>query len=786
MLRSFPLLIAMLAIYGISFSQIDRCSTDEMVKKELLLNPDKRLILEQLELFTEQFVNDYNSGRILESNYVIPVVVHVIHDYGDERINFSQIESAIESMNNDFNLRNDDLIDLNGNFISSVANNNDTVFIFSPENTSQYPVLWNFENNSSVKKFESICSIGPVEIIADDPGNNYFSGGILKILYDKSLPPVGGELIAKIITTEARGFEDIVADVGVEFRLATKDPDGNCTNGVTYNQSVLTFNGGENVKDDTYWDNDMYLNIWTVANVASGAAAYAYYPGSAPQNHEGILCQHDYFGTTGTSSNSNWRRHTISHEVGHYLNLPHPWGSTNDPSLEENCGTDDGVDDTPNTIGASGCYSYDSQISCESLDNVANIMDYTNCAYMFSNGQKARMIAALNSTSGARNNLWSSENLTLTGTDDSHYFSDPFSDCYPIADFQVVGEAIGALGISEGFNVTFQDMTYNVPENQISYQWYFPGASPSSSTTKNPTVTYNESGQHDVTLVVSNNNGSSQLVKEKCIVILDRTNAPFIEDFESSSFPISESFESPSWYVFENYPSEENWKSSSLASFDGTQSIRIRSKDFSAGFNIKQEMYSPDINCSDYELGEPLNLYFNLAYSKRIPYLNIYGNSVMDDELIIYRKHAGQEFMERARYNVSDLINNDQIYFNDYVPSQNDWIEKVVNLGSSAGQESLILKFEFTGKGYLSTDTLIPTNLGGDYISNNIGGNWLYIDNVRVGNPIDIEDRIVSNENEKNTKSNIIFDLYGRKYALNEKLNPGVYFKDGVMIFIND
>ena len=402
--------------------------------------------------------------------------------------------------------------------------------------------------------------------------------------------------------------------------------------------------------------------------------------------------------------------------------MPHPWGSTNDPSLEENCGTDDGVDDTPNTIGASGCYSYDSQISCESLDNVANIMDYTNCAYMFSNGQKARMIAALNSTSGARNNLWSAENLTLTGTDDSHFFSDPFSDCYPIADFQVVGEAIGALGISEGFNVTFQDMTYNVPENQISYQWYFPGASPSSSTTKNPTVTYNESGQHDVTLVVSNNNGSSQLVKEKCIVILDRTNAPFIEDFESSSFPISESFESPSWYVFENYPSEENWKSSSLASFDGTQSIRIRSKDFSAGFNIKQEMYSPDINCNDYELGEPLNLYFNVAYSKRIPYLDVYGNSVMDDELIIYRKHAGQEFMERARYNVLDLINNDQVYFNDYVPSQNDWIEKVVNLGSSAGQESLILKFEFTGKGYLSNDTLIPTNLGGDYISNNIGG----------------------------------------------------------------
>ena len=59
-------------------------------------------------------------------------------------------------------------------------------------------------------------------------------------------------------------------------RLAKLDPEGNCTDGITYHQSILTYEGGENVKDDTYWDNSKYLNIWTVANVASGAAAYAY------------------------------------------------------------------------------------------------------------------------------------------------------------------------------------------------------------------------------------------------------------------------------------------------------------------------------------------------------------------------------------------------------------------------------------------------------------------------------------------------------------------------------
>ena len=108
-------------------------------------------------------------------------------------------------------------------------------------------------------------------------------------------------------------------------------------------------------------------------------------------------------------------------------------------------------------------------------------MDYTNCAYMFTNGQKARVIAALNATAGYRNNLWIQENLELTGTDDAHYFEEPYSDCRPIADFRVIGDAIGALGTSGGFNVSFQDMSYNVPQNEMSYQWFFPGANPSSS-----------------------------------------------------------------------------------------------------------------------------------------------------------------------------------------------------------------------------------------------------------------------------------------------------------------
>jgi PKD repeat protein len=761
-----------------------------MVSQEIILNPNKKIALEQLELFTQDFISNLRSNRRVDTTYIIPVVVHVVHDYGDERIETSQVESAIKSICDDFNLSNDDFIDSNGNFISSTANNNDTVYVLAPDlSNNNMQLNWLASDNSSVQKNEEICVIttedGFISIIAEDIGNNKFCGGIINLLSTSGGTVFEGDTIAYIITTEARGFEDIASNIGIEFRLATIDPNGNCTTGITYNQSKLTFIGGENIKDDSYWDNSKYLNIWTVANVASGAAAYAYYPGSAPTNHEGILCQHDYFGTTGTSSNGNWRRHTMSHEVGHYLNLAHPWGSTNDSAVEENCNSDDSVEDTPNTIGASGCTTWESQISCESLDNVANIMDYTNCAFMFTSGQKDRVIAALNSTSGARNNLWSESNLETTGTNDSHFFANPYADCTPISDFRVVGEGIGALGPSGGFSISFESMSYNVPENEMLYEWFFEGAEPTYSTEKNPTVTYINSGQHDVTLTVSNSSGNNELIKENYIVILDQVSAPFEENFESASFPLSESEDQPSWYILNNHPSENNWNKSNMGSYNGEQSIRIRSKSFSAeAGNITQQMYTPEINCTEstHTNENPFGIYFHVAYAKRLPYEDQGGNSVISDQLTISRKHVNQPFMARATFNVDELVSTPNTYFNEYSPSINDWQGKFVNLGSSAGQESVIIRFEFSGKGYLSADTVVFTNTGGEYISNNVGGNWLYIDNVKVGN---LEQTLQSNENAP-IIDNRIFDLYGREYNRDSYLGAGVYIQNRKLIFIKD
>ena len=98
----------------------------------------------------------------------------------------------------------------------------------------------------------------------------------------------------------------------------------------------------------------MYLNVLICGSVGDGIAGYAYYPnGNGLSMDWGIWLRHDYCGSIGTGSPSASK--TFVHEVGHWLNLPHTWGSTNEPNLVDNCNSDDGVEDTPNTIGSTWC-----------------------------------------------------------------------------------------------------------------------------------------------------------------------------------------------------------------------------------------------------------------------------------------------------------------------------------------------------------------------------------------------------------------------------------------------
>ncbi|MCB9187582.1 MAG: T9SS type A sorting domain-containing protein [Flavobacteriales bacterium] len=206
-----------------------------------------------------------------------------------------------------------------------------------------------------------------------------------------------------------------VADCEIQFALATCDPNGYWTNGITRTETTVTnWQGSDDVKVTAAgghdpWPAANYLNIW-VCNIGAGLLGYAYQPGINPLL-DGVVIGYGYFGRPSSSTTYNKGR-TATHEIGHYFNLDHLWGPVADNS---NCTADDGVSDTPKQKGPNydACELTYPSASCGSGSNsdmFNNFMDYGDdpCIFFFTNGQKSRMLAAIN---GPRASLLSSNAL---------------------------------------------------------------------------------------------------------------------------------------------------------------------------------------------------------------------------------------------------------------------------------------------------------------------------------------------------------------------------------------
>lgn len=180
------------------------------------------------------------------------------------------------------------------------------------------------------------------------------------------------------------------ADVKLEFCLAKTDPNGAYTHGITRTQTNLEDIGVNNTYFNIQpaWDRDEYLNIW-VGDFGNDIAGQAFPPGS-PRDRDGVMIDYTNFGRTGTVVAPYHLGRTLSHEVGHWLGLLHPWG------VNASCGNDDMIADTPNQSEVYfGCPI--TRSSCGSVDNTENFMGYVNDACMahFSPGQKAKMRSTL-------------------------------------------------------------------------------------------------------------------------------------------------------------------------------------------------------------------------------------------------------------------------------------------------------------------------------------------------------------------------------------------------------
>ena len=216
------------------------------------------------------------------------------------------------------------------------------------------------------------------------------------VVYNNSGDNVSDQQINAQLSVINADFNDTnYNDVPAEFQGVAADTDINFTLAGTFRHADSRSSWGTNNAVKSAYPPitpETHLNIW-VCEIGGGILGYAQFPGGNLATDGVVILPGTLPG--GDASPYNGGR-TLTHEIGHYLNLRHIWG-------DGRCNRDDFVSDTPRSDRPNyGCPSYPT-VHCRSTDMTMNYMDYTDdtCMNMFTEGQKARM-RALFASGGAR------------------------------------------------------------------------------------------------------------------------------------------------------------------------------------------------------------------------------------------------------------------------------------------------------------------------------------------------------------------------------------------------
>jgi len=493
-------------------------------------------------------------------------------------------------------------------------------------------------------------------------------------------------------------FAPYAADIQVEFRLAHKDPNGNCTEGIVRVESPLTIKAPNSVKSVSYWDSKKYFNIWTVASMSgdnppSIIFGYAQFPSSGINSTYGVVMRYNYIGRN---------ERTLSHEVGHCFGLYHTFqsgcGSNCSNSGDLCCDTPpvsastQGCDVNQNTCSndANGPDPYNANV----VDQIENYMSYDACQNMFSEDQKIRMYAYLNSTNigTGLNQLTTSSNLSFTGT------NDPYTgvSCLPVADF-----SYNKNYICEGDSISYMDQSYN--GNVISWNWSFTGGSPLGSSVSNPTITYNVPGVYSVTNQPSTAAGPGTITKTNLVTVSSLTAdyvGPIIDGFENVT-----QFNND-WRI-ENYDNgSQTWENNSVAAVTGSNSVRIRNS--ITPYGQLDELISPSFDVSS----TPNKIMkFKLAYARKTA-----ADSA--ERLFVYTSiNCGASWSLKLPL-TPNVMASAPPQSSTFVPNSSQWLEKTIDLTSIGSATNVRFKFALTSG----------------------GGNDIYIDDINIGGIVGIEE----------------------------------------------
>ncbi len=488
-------------------------------------------------------------------------------------------------------------------------------------------------------------------------------------------------------------------DTRVRFCLTKIDPQGRCTDGIVRLKTLLTNHqpvDRAKLKQLSFWDNEHYLNMYVVSTISGNVGGYSSFPYS-PAEEDGIVVRHSLFGDSGTASGSGGR--TTTHEVGHWFGLYHTF---NGGCGQDTCTDGDYVCDTPPvfnpnyscTLNANSCANDTPNLP----DQVRNYMDYTPdaCKNMFTQGQKDRMTATLDTV---RTLIWSPENLLATGCDSAYVAP---SVCSLAADFVTLTPQVCLGG-----KVNFMDRSLNTA---TSWQWFFPGGKPASSTLQNPSVIYDTLGSFPVTLIASNLTGSDTLYLENYIQV----NAPgvgaalpFVANFDDGVFP-------PTGTNIYNPDLGITWVLDSLGYHSAPYSARIDNL-VNINYGTRDEIELPFLDLTSASPDAPLQMTFWYAYAR--------SDVNYSDELIVQlSKDCGVNYTNVLTKSGTTLVTG-PTQTTPFVPTAAQWKKAVINLFQYKTEQNVKIRL----------------------VNVTDGGNRLYIDDIKIGvNPLTATDEPAS------------------------------------------
>ncbi len=497
-------------------------------------------------------------------------------------------------------------------------------------------------------------------------------------------------------------FKDRIADMEIEFRLAEFDPEGNLTTGITRTETdveVWSIEDASAMKYDENggkdpWPSSDYLNIWVISRLqdqdgGNGIAGYAQPGGNFPSNSriDGVVIRHSFLGQTGTADLSDFGR-TGTHEVGHWLSLHHLWGAFNSGEETPSClGEDDEVSDTPFTLDANfGCNFNRNQCTQENPDfpdMIENYMDYANssCQGLFTNGQKDRARAILNTT---RSQITTSTGLkTVRGENDVMIVDvlNPTSGDKSCLTVEPVIE-VANFGTSDLF---YFEVDYTINGESYDYQWIGTdgGLAPWNSLNNSPkkvTITLPEitlsgvEGNYTMEVVVSRPNGSlSEFDESDNTISVDfQTVSPGAEPYFEEAFDFVV-FPPIGWSVFnQDNNLKGRFKQTSDIGVGDSKAALMENFEYNA-LGETDELILPPLDFTG-DLGK-ISMNFQYAYA----YID--DNSTSDTLSVMISDDCGSNFVTVAQLYGEDLYTAAPTS-EFFVPTEGEWRSAQVDLSS--------------------------------------------------------------------------------------------------------